>query len=178
MFLTSNDKRPAPSLCFVFLTTCSAVSTPARRCSPRMSPTIHVCRRDGAVVDHLYLRARRRGSMGCRLLVQMDGYGWASPRSTSTLHQSPCPSLPSRCQLPWTDSTFVGDPWGSRLSGRRGLEGDGTPRGPSRRREWKTKRTFSACSYACRSRPQDFDPTAPRGPRGGRYFIYRPPPGR
>ena len=36
----------------------------------------------------------------------------------------------------------------------------------------------SACSYPCRSRPQDFDLTASRGPRGGRYFIYRPPPGQ
>jgi len=39
----------------------------------------------------------------------------------------------------------------------------------------KMKRTFSAYSYPRRSRPHNCSRTAARGPRGGRYFIYRPP---
>ena len=58
---------------------------------------------------------------------------------------------------------------------QRVVEGDGTERRAAPRRERKTKGTFSTCSYSRRSRPHNCDRTATRGPRGGRYFIYRPP---
>ena len=47
---------------------------------------------------------------------------------------------------------------------------------PVARRERKTKGALADCSYPPRrSRPHTCDPTDGRGPRGGRYFIYRPP---
>jgi hypothetical protein len=149
---------------------------PARRCSPRTSPTRPVCRRDGAVVDHLYRRAWRRGPTRwrCRLLVQMDRHGQAHDQSPSSLHAR-------RFLLVAVPASGDGlrlrrDPGGSCLSERRralahgSFEQErcssaslpGTERRAARR-ERKTKRTFAACSYPRRSRPLNCNPTAERG---------------
>ena len=144
----------APLGCDVLLLGDGASTT---GCSTRTPATISLCvgvcvfQRDGVVVS---LRPSLPASAVARpddrrLLVQVDRHG-------QDHDQSPRPSLPSgSCQLPETDSVFVGDP-GWPFWGRRALA-------LGARRERKTKRPFAACSYPRRSRPHDCDRTAVRG---------------